>query len=61
MTLNDHLLNKNTYRQLSEKQAEGRIKAITKLITNFTLKHFKPKGTTSTFLNRSLQIKDPFA
>ena len=56
MALNDHLLNKKTYRQLSEKQAEGRIKAITKLIKNFTLKHLKPKETTSMFLNRSLQI-----
>jgi hypothetical protein len=52
MALNDHLLtlNKDTY-QLSERQAEGRIKAITKMITNFILKHFKPsKETTSTFL-----------
>ena len=61
MALNDHLLNKNIYRQISEQQAEGRIKAITKLTTNFSLKHFKPKETTSTFLNRSLQTKDPFA
>ena len=61
MALHDHLLNNNIYRQLSEQQAEGQIMAITKLISNFTLKHFNPKDTTSKFLNRSLQTKDPFA
>lgn len=72
----EHLLDKSTYRQLSENVANGRIKAIRKIVNKFISKYFPApaRGYQSNeeprvkanriFLERSIldeHVKDPFA
>lgn len=70
--LDEHLLNADTYRQLTEAQASGRINCIRNLVNHFITTYFpKPKRAedesatakaTRTFLQRSLStVIDPYA
>lgn len=70
--LDEHLLDANTYRQLTEKIASSRVKAIRNIVNNFIATYFprpkKPQDESQTarahrtFLQRSLSNnEDPFA
>jgi hypothetical protein len=68
--LSDHLLDRSTYRQLSETTANGRINAIRRLLENFITEFFAPpysgsdgplRKSVATFLSRSISsVRDPF-
>jgi hypothetical protein len=60
--LNDHLLDENTYCRLSPDEATTRIETIKQLIRDF-IKKYERKITKPDlkFLERSLDVKDPFA
>ena len=60
--LDDHLLDTNTYRYLSEQQAVRRTSTVRKIIENFARDNFPAKGWEQKFLLRSLTaVTDPFA
>ena len=58
--LNEHLRTE-TYRQLSEPAALGRINAMNKILCRFIDKYTQPRSWDRKFLERSLQVSDPFS
>ena len=72
--LDEHLADTNTYRRLTQQQAERRIKAVKRILTTFTNRHFPSRdkftieGCTGRFLQSWLEQfttgdipKDPFS
>lgn len=57
--LTEHLCT-DTYRQLSEGAASGRIRAIERLLRSFILEFTRKGCSERKFLERSLQVSDPF-
>jgi hypothetical protein len=58
----DHLLDTNTYRQLTLSDASGRITAVRHIIDNFLNKHFSQHHSDRKFIQRCLEnVKDPFS
>jgi hypothetical protein len=60
--ISDHLSDKTTYRQLTAPQADARMKAVRRTLTNFIEKYFKKGNSDRTYLTRMLErCEDPYA
>ena len=61
IALKEHLHDTLTYRQLTQQQAIGRLRAVNHLIKNFIQVHFSKGSSDAKFLWRSMDVDDPFA